>query len=139
MSIKLRNKRSVGTNSSSMSDLVFLLLIFFILVSTLVSPNAVDLKLPSTSNETSTQIKNVEVYITQALEYYINDKDHQISPENLKEELLLKLNDTKEGAVVLRADETVDIQYVIDVLDAVNTINKETGSEFKVSLAAEAK
>jgi biopolymer transport protein ExbD len=141
MSIKIRNKRSANAGMASMSDLVFLLLIFFILVSTLVSPNAVDLTLPKTSETGKANNQNIEVYINADLEYFINKKSNPVpvTEEMLQGSIQNALESASKGAVVLRADKDVPIQNVINVLDAVNTINRETGSEFKVSLAAEPK
>ena len=64
MAIKSRNKLDVAFNSSSMSDLVFLLLIFFMLTSTLVAPNAIKLMLPSSSSKTMAK-QTVTVYINE--------------------------------------------------------------------------
>ena len=62
MAIKSRNKRKIDFNSSSMSDLVFLLLIFFMLTSTLVAPNAIKLLLPSSNSKTMSK-QTITVYV----------------------------------------------------------------------------
>ena len=72
MAIKTRNKISVSFNSSSMSDLVFLLLIFFMLTSTLVAPNAIKLLLPSSSSKTMAK-QTVTVYINDLYQYYVEE------------------------------------------------------------------
>jgi biopolymer transport protein ExbD len=62
MAIRSRNKRKVEFNMASMSDLVFLLLIFFMITSTLISPNAIKLLLPNSSSKTMAK-QNVTIYI----------------------------------------------------------------------------
>ena len=64
MAIKARNKVEPTFNSSSMSDLVFLLLIFFMLTSTLVAPNAIKLMLPSSNSKTMAK-QTVTVYVNE--------------------------------------------------------------------------
>ena len=72
MALKRRNQRRVEFNSSSMSDLVFLLLIFFMLTSTLVAPNAIKLLLPQSSSRTMAK-QTVTVYINDKMDYFVDD------------------------------------------------------------------
>ena len=136
MAIKLRNKKSLEFSTASMSDLVFLLLVFFILVSTIVSPNAIPLTLPNSSSQRVVDAKkDVTVYINDLLEYYINDDSHQVSKEELQSALNLELKDNNTGNVILRVDQSVAVQYVVYVIDAVNKINLKRQSTYKVILA----
>ena len=72
MAIKSRNKIDVAFNSSSMSDLVFLLLIFFMLTSTLVAPNAVKLLLPSSKSKTMAK-QTLTIYINEQFSYFVDE------------------------------------------------------------------
>lgn len=136
MSIKLRNKRSVEFSTASMSDLVFLLLVFFILVSTIVSPNAIPLLLPnSTSEPVITASKDIEVYIDDQLNYYIQDQAHRVEKEQLQSAIATALGGADKGSVMLKVDQSVAIQYVVNVIDAVNKINTQDGQNYKVILA----
>jgi biopolymer transport protein ExbD len=117
---------------ASMSDLVFLLLIFFMLTSTLVAPNAIKLLLPGSSSKTMAK-QTVTVYINELQNYYI--EENQVSEDILELELNQKLAGQLEGTVVLRADKTVPVQNVVNVIDAVNEINRKSGSKHKVILA----
>ncbi|GAB1453058.1 biopolymer transporter ExbD [Draconibacterium sp.] len=72
MSLKRRNKVNAEFSMSSMTDIVFLLLIFFMVTSTLVAPNALKLLLPQSNNQTSAK-PITTISITQDLKYYIND------------------------------------------------------------------
>ncbi|HSM49748.1 MAG TPA: biopolymer transporter ExbD, partial [Draconibacterium sp.] len=72
MALKRRNKVNAQFSMSSMTDIVFLLLIFFMVTSTLVAPNALKLLLPQSNNQTSAK-PITTISITQDLKYYIND------------------------------------------------------------------
>ena len=132
MAIKSRNKISTAFSMSSMSDLVFLLLIFFMLTSTLVAPNAIKLLLPSSSSKTMAK-QTVTVYIDANYNYYLEETPVNI--EFLTESIGAKLQGQTEGTVVLRSDESVPVQYVVNLIDAVNKVNEMTLSKHKVILA----
>ena len=133
MAIKTRNKVEPTFNSSSMSDLVFLLLIFFMLTSTLIAPNAVKLLLPSSNSKTmSTQ--NVQVYIDENFQYQVNETKASDETE-LRDLIRKEIGDNSEATVELRSDKTVQVQYIVNVIDAVNEINNATGNNHKVILA----
>jgi len=117
---------------SSMSDLVFLLLIFFMLTSTLVAPNAIKLLLPSSSSKTMAK-QTITVYIDANYNYYLEETPVYV--EYLTESIAEKLQGQTEGTVVLRSDETVPVQYVVNLIDAVNKVNEMTQSKHKVILA----
>jgi len=140
MAIRIRNKKSLEFSTASMSDLVFLLLVFFILVSTIVSPNAIPLTLPNSSSQKVIDAKkDVTVYINDELQYFINDESNQISEDQLKVAINAELQDGTKGNVVLRTDQTVAVQYIINVIDAVNKVNLERHSTYKVILATKPK
>ena len=139
MKIKPRNKSSVEFNLSTQADLVVLLLIFFMITSTMVSPNAIKLLLPNSSSKTPAK-QNFTVYINENLEYSIlQGKDlmavvdsAQLNTE-IKERLMQEPND---AAVVVRADKSVPIQNLVYVIDAVKEINDENpDAQHKVVLA----
>jgi len=132
MAIKSRNKISTAFSMSSMSDLVFLLLIFFMLTSTLVAPNAIKLLLPSSSSKTMAK-QTITVYIDANYNYYLEETPVYV--EYLTESIAEKLQGQTEGTVVLRSDETVPVQYVVNLIDAVNKVNEMTQSKHKVILA----
>lgn len=136
MAIRSRNKVEPTFNSSSMSDLVFLLLIFFMLTSTLVAPNAIKLMLPSSSSKTMAK-QTVTVYINDKSQYFI-DED-QIEESQLTDLINAKIGNDTQATVVLRSDKTVPVQYVVNVIDAVNEINNATGNNHKVILATSQK
>jgi biopolymer transport protein ExbD len=132
MSIKSRNKISTAFSMASMSDLVFLLLIFFMLTSTLVSPNAIKLLLPSSSSKTMAK-QSVTVYIDSNYNYFV--EENQVNQEFLVETLGNKLAGQIDASIVLRADQSVPVQYIVTLIDAINQVNDMTGAKHKVILA----
>lgn len=117
---------------ASMSDLVFLLLIFFMLTSTLVAPNAIKLLLPESRSKTMAK-QTLTVYINERYEYFLEERP--ISEKALVEELIRALLPEAEATVVLRADQTVPVQYIVNLIDAVNVVNERNQTKHKVILA----
>ncbi|TVR77059.1 MAG: biopolymer transporter ExbD [Chitinophagaceae bacterium] len=119
MALKSRNRANATFNMSSLTDIIFLLLIFFMLTSTLVSPNALKLLLPSSKSQTMAKT-TVSVSITENIDYYIGTR--QIMADNLEEELLNELRGIEEPTVVLNAEKSVPIEYVVKVMDIANKL-----------------
>ena len=134
MAIKYRNKRSMEFSMASMSDLVFLLLIFFMLTSTLVAPNAIKLLLPSSSSKTMAK-QTVTVYINDKYQYFVEQK--QTAENFLLPSLLPYVKNQIDATIVLRSDKTVPVQYIVNVIDAVNKINEQYNCKHKVILATQ--
>jgi biopolymer transport protein ExbD len=130
MNIRGRNKVTPEFNMSSMTDIVFLLLIFFMLTSTMVTTNALDLVLPKAKGKTDSN-KNIAVSINKDLEFFI-DKD-KVSEADLETKLLAIIAADKEKAIILRAEEGVPIEKAVSVLDIANR------NQIKVVLAVRPK
>ncbi|MDG1283372.1 MAG: biopolymer transporter ExbD [Flavobacteriales bacterium] len=114
MALRSRNKVSANFNMSSMTDIVFLLLIFFMLTSTLVSPNALKLLLPNSKAKTLEK-QTISISITKDIEYYVNE--NQVSLNSLEQELSILLDKEKEPGIILHTDKTVAIEHVVKVMD----------------------
>ena len=126
MKIRGRNKVTPEFNMSSMTDIVFLLLIFFMLASTLVTTNAIDILLPKASGKTENK-KSVAVSITKDLRYYVDQK--LVGESLLESELLAALSTQDKPTIVLRAEKSVPVDNVVKVMDIANR------NKFKVILA----
>lgn len=136
--IKSQNQIRIETSSSSMSDLVFLLLIFFMITSTLISPNAVKLLLPESNSKTMAR-ENVTVYIDNNHQFYV-ENDMPIAVGELQSFISNSIGpDVDDACIVLRADKEVPVQDVVVVIDAVNSINAAGGTKHKVILATSPK
>lgn len=114
MNLRGRNKVNPNFNMSSMTDIVFLLLIFFMLTSTLVSPNALKLLLPNSKAKTLEK-QTISISIDEGINFYINED--KIDVAYLEQEIIKKVEDTEEPAIILHADKTVDIEHVVKVMD----------------------
>ncbi|MBN8566069.1 biopolymer transporter ExbD [Flavobacterium filum] len=130
MNIRGRNKVSPEFNMSSMTDIVFLLLIFFMLTSTMVTTNALDLVLPKAKGKTDSN-KNISVSINKDLEFFI-DKD-KVQEADLEAKLLALFSNKEDKALILRAEEGVPIEKAVNVLDIANR------NQIKVVLAVRPK
>jgi biopolymer transport protein ExbD len=137
MAIQSRNKRKADINMASMSDLVFLLLIFFMLTSTLVAPNAIKLLLPQSNSRTIEKPPKIVISINNDYEYFLQGV--QVSDEALKSGLLEKLVGQESASIRLEADKTVPVQYVVNVIDIVNDVNKRFNTSHKVIMATSPK
>jgi biopolymer transport protein ExbD len=114
MALRSRNKVSPDFNMSSMTDIVFLLLIFFMLTSTLVSPNALKLLLPNSKAKTLEK-QTISVSITKEIDFFVNED--KVIESNLENQLKLLLEDDMEPAIILHTDKSVDIEHVVKVMD----------------------
>ncbi len=114
MAIRSRNKLSATFNMSSMTDIVFLLLIFFMLTSTLVSPNALKLLLPNSSSKTLSK-QSVVVEINKNLQYAVNRK--MVTFEELESTLINEMAKYDEPSIILRVDQTLEVQEAVNVMD----------------------
>ena len=115
MNIKGRNKISPEFSMSSMTDIVFLLLVFFMLTAN--SPNALDLLLPKARGK-STNTQNVSVSINKDLNFFIDKR--QIDPNNLETELKTALNGVENPTIILRVEQSVPIENAVSVMDIAN-------------------
>lgn len=130
MALRQRSKIDTSFNMASMSDLVFLLLIFFMLTSTLISPNALKLLLPESNNQTAAK-PITSISVTADLKYFINvDGDlkrvafHEIEPA-----LVQSIGHNSEAFISLHADKSVPIEEVVKIM------NIARRNEYKLILA----
>lgn len=119
MPIKPSNKVSPAFSTASMTDIVFLLIIFFLLTSTFVNPNALNLVLPSSQSKTTVN-QPLSVSISADLKYYIGKQ--QVRPENLRPLLTEQLKNQPDPTIVLNAEKSVPIEKVVTVMDIANDL-----------------
>ena len=129
MNLQSRNKIDPAFSMASMTDLIFLLLIFFMLTSSFVPPSGLPVNLP-TSIASTIEVQKVSVTVTKELQFFVNEK--RVSRALLEGELKSKLAGPN-GVVVLHIDESVptrDLVYVAGIA---------TSLEAKVSIATKPK
>ncbi|MBP5366471.1 MAG: biopolymer transporter ExbD [Bacteroidales bacterium] len=130
MALKKISKISSNFSMSSMTDIIFLLLIFFMLTSTLVHPNALKLLLPQSANQTSAK-PQTSVSITADLRYYVESK--RVEFDELEPTLVGKLGENDDMYISLHVDETVPMKEVVRVM------NIAKKNKYKLILATRAK
>ena len=118
MNLRGRNKVSPDFSMSSMTDIVFLLLIFFMIASTLAKNlNTIDVKLPQAKGKTENR-STIAVTINNSNQYFIDSK--QVYKRNIKSKLLERLKDFKTPTIVLRAEQKVPIDQVVFIMNFAN-------------------
>lgn len=128
---KRRTKASPTFNMASMTDIIFLLLIFFMITSTMVSPNAIKVLLPQGKKQTTAKA-TARVVIDKDLNLYAatgNDPEEPITLEELPQVLGTQVNDSTELFVSLYADEAVPYKNIVEILSIANE------NHFKMVLA----
>ncbi|MDA9250886.1 biopolymer transporter ExbD [Flavobacteriaceae bacterium] len=118
MNLKGRNKISPEFNMSSMTDIVFLLLIFFMIASTLAKNlDTIEIKLPEAKGKTENR-NTVSVTINNRSQFFIDSK--QVSKRRIERELLSKLKSSSSPSIVLRAEKKVAIDQVVYIMNIAN-------------------
>ena len=111
MNLKSKHRVDASFSMSSMTDLIFLLLVFFMLTSSFVTPSGLPVNLPS-SKASTIEVQKVSVTITKNLQYYINEK--KITKATLEGELKSRLGGAG-GSVVLHIDKDVPSEHLVYV------------------------
>ncbi len=105
---------------SSMTDIVFLLLVFFLLTSPSITPQALDLLLPSSSGKTKTKAK-ITVSISEDGTFYVNAD--QVEDDDLERSLMALAQDMDKPTIMLRGDKRAGIGRAVRVMDIANRNN----------------
>jgi biopolymer transport protein ExbD len=129
MDLKTRNKVEVSFSMASMTDLIFLLLIFFMLTASLVTPSGLPVNLP-TSKASTIEVQKVSITVTKDLQYYVNDQ--KVTKDNL-ESALKPLLSSPQGVVVLHIDESVPTKELVFVAGVATSL------EARVTIATKPK
>ena len=129
MNLQTRNKVDPAFSMASMTDLIFLLLIFFMLTSSFVTPSGLPVNLP-TSKASTLEVQKVSVTVTRDLQFYVNDR--KVTKSTLEGELKSKLAGPN-GVVVLHIDEAVPTREMVFVAGVATSL------EAKVSIATKPK
>ncbi len=121
MKIERRKTKTSEVYVASLNDIMFFLLLFFLIVSTMVNPSVIKLLLPKAEHSEQTVSKQtINLTITKDLKYYLNDEE--IQPGKLEIKLKLLMHKAQETTVILRADNEITLQPVVDVIDLGNKL-----------------
>lgn len=122
MALKKRNKVNASFSMSSMTDLVFLLLIFFMITSTVVTPSSIKILLPQSNNQTVAK-PITRVIIDENLNYYIatgREKERAVDFSEIEPYLQSIVLDEPDMYIALHADESVPHREIVRVLNIAN-------------------
>lgn len=114
MAIKRNRRFHAEVHASSMSDIMFFLLLFFLIISTLANPNVIRMTLPKSKTNEKTNKQLITISVTDEKRFYIDKKE--TSFENLEKELLAQMDPAKEQTVVVRIPFNMQVQNLVDVL-----------------------
>ncbi len=120
MNLKSKNKFRPEVSTSSLSDIMFFLMLFFLITSTLISPSVIKLTLPNSKYQQSIRKSEVSISISKDLKYFINNKSIQFS--ELESELLKTTPDLSNVTVVIRCDNSIPVQELVNVLQIGNKL-----------------
>lgn len=123
MALKRRSKVESGFSMSSMTDIIFLLLLFFVISSTMTTPNDIKINLPQSGAKTATEQVVARVSIDKEGKYYIagnKEKAVEVSPEMLEEQIMNLISRDTATFLALYADQEIAYKEVVRVLDIAN-------------------
>jgi biopolymer transport protein ExbD len=120
MKLRKKNKISIEVATSSMNDIMFFLMLFFLIMSTLLNPNVIKLSLPSSKHPSELRQKEVSLSITKEKNYFINNR--QIQYDQIETELVQELKGVENATVILRFDNSLTVQDLVSVLEIGNKL-----------------
>jgi biopolymer transport protein ExbD len=124
--MKIRNKKGfhAEVSTSSLNDIMFFLLLFFLIVSTIANPNVIKVLLPTSKAAQAVSKQPINLTITQEKKYYINKQ--QVPEQNLESELLKAVQGIPEPTIVIRLPYNLAVQDLVDVM--------QIGAEHKIKM-----
>jgi biopolymer transport protein ExbD len=122
MNFRSSKKQEFEVFTNSFSDIMFFLMLFFLIVSTMITPGAIKLMLPQAEKAPSMnkQTERTSISITKDLKYYINDKQVQFSEIEPALRQIKKGNE--ETFAIVRCDNSINVQSMVDVLQVGNKV-----------------
>lgn len=111
-----KRHREAEVSTDSLSDIMFFLMLFFLILSTMVSPNAIKVALPKSDVKTTVNndVKPIHLAITKDKKYFVNSKE--VSAETLEPEIAALSNSRLDPTVIMHLDKELSIQDEIDIM-----------------------
>ncbi|HEY0900185.1 MAG TPA: biopolymer transporter ExbD [Sphingobacteriaceae bacterium] len=131
MNLRRRKRPEAEVHTSAMNDIMFFLMLFFLIASTVTNPNVVKLLLPRSDSGQSVSKKTITVSVTKDLEYFVDKR--QVGVDQLMPTLQGYLQQAQELTIVLYVDRTIAVENVVNVMDIANRL------KIKMVLATEPK
>lgn len=115
MNIRRKKHFKPEVSTSSLNDIMFFLLLFFLIVSTLANPNVIKVLLPNSKSAQDLNKQQVNLTVTADKRFYINQKE--IQTDQLELELVRQTKDLENPTIILRFAKSLNIQDLVDVLE----------------------
>lgn len=131
MNLRRRQRPAAEVQTSAMNDIMFFLMLFFLIASTVTNPNVIKMLLPRSDSGQSVSKKTVTIAVTKDLEYFLDKQPVQL--EEIQPRLLAYKQKAQDLTIILYVDRTVAIQDVVQIMDIANKMG------IKLVLATEPK
>jgi Biopolymer transport protein len=120
MNLRNKSKFRAEVSTSSLSDIMFFLMLFFLITSTLISPSVIKLTLPNSKYHQTVRKTEISISITKDLKYYINNR--QVAFDMLEKDLSGQIKNVDNVTVVIRCDNKIPVQELVNVLQIGNKL-----------------
>lgn len=115
MNIRRKKQFKAEVSTSSLNDIMFFLLLFFLIVSTMSNPNVIRILLPSSKTAQNINKQQINLTVTAEKKYYINQKE--VLLPQIEQELKNQIKDLQSPTIILRFDKSLNIQDLTDILE----------------------
>lgn len=116
MNLRSRKSRHVNVETSALSDIMFFLMLFFLIASTLANPNVIKLLLPQAKAGQTVSKQQFSISVSKELNYYINNDKISYTFEQLEPQLKKIVETNSDVTFVLKVDKTLEVQKLVDIL-----------------------
>ena len=124
MNLSRRHRLTSHVETGAMNDIMFFLMLFFLIASTLVNPNVIKLLLPNAKSSKQVMKQPITVSVDAAGTYFVNKKP--VNPASVEPELVALIGPTtlasEQPTVVLRVDNSLNVQKLVDILEIGNRL-----------------
>lgn len=114
MPIKRNRRFHAEVATSSLSDIMFFLLLFFLIISTLANPNVIKMTLPKSEQNEKTNKQHISLSVSEDKQYFVDKQ--QVDFAELEAALLTKMGDSKDQTVIVRIPYNLQVQDLVDLL-----------------------
>ncbi|MEZ0006857.1 MULTISPECIES: ExbD/TolR family protein [Flavobacterium] len=114
MALKRNRRFHAEVATSSLSDIMFFLLLFFLIISTLANPNVIKMTLPKTQQNDKTNKQHITLSVSEEKQYYVDKQN--VAFNELEAALLTKMGDAKDQTVIVRIPYNLQVQDLVDLL-----------------------
>src|ERR1035437_3230387 len=120
MNLRKKSRFVAEVSTSAMNDIMFFLMLFFLIISTLLNPNVIKLTLPSSKNNQAIHHKEIVLSITKDLQYFIDNKP--VQQTELESVIQQNISKSPDATIILRCDNSLTVQDLVNVLQIGNKL-----------------